>query len=111
LVEYLDTLDCGIDEFYKDVRAAQHEKNDPYISTFIDCLLASADYESFYKVMAREGSRSAAKKIASVSSVASTNAESKVGTKKTLKSTSKYSQDDENDDFNDYEIGEKKSHK
>jgi hypothetical protein len=23
--------------------------------TFIDCLLASADYESFYKVMTREG--------------------------------------------------------
>lgn len=63
-MEYLNSLDCGIETFYKDVRAAQHEANDPYISQFIDCLLASADYESFYKVMAREGSKSAARRAA-----------------------------------------------
>ena len=32
--------------------------------TFIDCLLASADYESFYKVMAKEGARSLLRKSA-----------------------------------------------
>ena len=64
LVEYLKTLHCGVDEFYKDVRAAQNEQTDHYISMFIDCLLASTDYESFYKVMAREGAKSAARRAA-----------------------------------------------
>ncbi|RYH00320.1 hypothetical protein EON65_49525 [archaeon] len=48
-----------IAEFYQEVRDAQHETHDLYVSTFVDCLLASADYESFYKVMAKEGHRSA----------------------------------------------------
>ena len=53
----------SIEEFYKDVHEAQSEDNDdPYIRTFIDCLLASTDYDSFYRVMAREGSKSAARK-------------------------------------------------
>lgn len=55
-------LDVPIDEFYRDVRDAQNEVNDPYVQTFIDCLLASADYSSFYKVMAREGAKSLALK-------------------------------------------------
>lgn len=46
------------------MREAQHDSQDLYISTFIDCLLASADYDSFYKVMAREGSRVASAKAA-----------------------------------------------
>jgi len=45
----------SINDFYREVRDAQNETDDPYLLTFIDCLLASADYESFYKVMAREG--------------------------------------------------------
>lgn len=57
LENYLKTLDVPIEEFYRDVRDAQNEADDPYLSTFIDCLLASADYDSFYKVMAREGQR------------------------------------------------------
>lgn len=56
------TLDVTIEEFYRDVRDAQNETDDPYLSTFIDCLLASADYDSFYKVMAKEGAKSLAKK-------------------------------------------------
>jgi len=62
LESYLSTLDVTTEEFYRDVRDAQNETEDPYLQTFVDCLLASADYESFYKVMSREGSKSAARK-------------------------------------------------
>lgn len=44
------------------MRDAQEETTDAYLQTFIDCLLASADYESFYKVMSREGMKVAARK-------------------------------------------------
>lgn len=53
----MKSLDVPIEEFYREIRDAQNETDDPYLSTFIDCLLASADYDSFYKVMAREGQR------------------------------------------------------
>jgi len=33
----------------------QEDSLDPYLQQFVKCLLASADYDSFYKVMAREG--------------------------------------------------------
>eukprot|EP01035_Chromulina_nebulosa_P019483 gene19483-25369_t len=55
LTTYIQSLNCSIDEFYDDVRAAKEETTDPYLLQFIECLLASADYESFYKVMHREG--------------------------------------------------------
>lgn len=58
----MNTLDVTIEEFYQDVRDAQNDTTDPYLLTFIDCLLASADYESFYKVMSREGQKSASRK-------------------------------------------------
>jgi hypothetical protein len=61
-VSYLNTLDVSIEDFYRDVRDAQNDTTDPYLLTFIDCLLASADYESFYKVMSREGQKSASRK-------------------------------------------------
>ncbi|KAJ1419216.1 hypothetical protein B484DRAFT_351547 [Ochromonadaceae sp. CCMP2298] len=64
LVSYLKTLKVSIEEFYRDVRDAQAEEPDPYLQTFIDCLLASADYESFYKVMSREGQKSLSRKAA-----------------------------------------------
>ena len=51
-----------IEEFYRDVRDAQDDTTDPYLLTFIDCLLASADYESFYKVMSKEGQKSASRR-------------------------------------------------
>ena len=59
-------MDCSIEEFYQDVRDAQRDNNetDPYILVFIDCLLASADYDSFYKVMYKQGLLSKAKKNA-----------------------------------------------
>ena len=59
LTDYLATLDHSIEDFYAEVRNTQDESMDPYLRTFIDCLLASADYESFYKVMVREGKKRA----------------------------------------------------
>ena len=59
LTEYLMTLDHSIEEFYAEVREAQDESVDPYLRTFIDCLVASADYDSFYKVMVKEGKKRA----------------------------------------------------
>ncbi len=59
LTEYLSTLETSIEEFYAEVREVQDESMDPYLKTFVDCLLASADYESFYKVMVREGKKKA----------------------------------------------------
>jgi hypothetical protein len=58
LENYLNTLDIPIEDFYREVREAQEETEDPYVRTFIDCLVASTDYDSFYRVMAREGNRS-----------------------------------------------------
>lgn len=59
LTEYLSTLDQSISDFYAEVKDVQDESMDPYLKTFVDCLLASADYESFYKVMVREGKKKA----------------------------------------------------
>jgi hypothetical protein len=44
-----------VEELYREVRETQSEATDPYLKMFIDCLLASADYDSFYKVMVKEG--------------------------------------------------------
>ncbi len=74
LTSYLESLDCSINDFYREVR--EYDENaelEPYLRTFIHCLLASADYESFYKVMVREGRKSAYNK----SKIASSKAESK----------------------------------
>lgn len=59
LTKFVSQIDCTIEEFYSEVREAQDESVDPYLRVFIDCLLASADYESFYKVMVREGKKKA----------------------------------------------------
>ena len=52
LTDYLEQIDCTVEELYREVRETQSETTDPFLKTFIDCLLASADYESFYKVFA-----------------------------------------------------------
>jgi len=59
LTDYLMALDRNIEDFYTEVRESQDDAMDPYLKTFVDCLLASADYESFYKVMVREGKKKA----------------------------------------------------
>lgn len=57
LSEHLEALDISIEEFYKDIRIIQDTSTDPYLLQFLDCLVASADYESFYKVMWKEGQK------------------------------------------------------
>ena len=57
LTDYLESIDCPIEELYTEVRLTQTETTDPYLKMFIECLLASADYESFYKVMIKEGKK------------------------------------------------------
>lgn len=90
LEKYLNTLDCSIEEFYRDVRDAQDSTDDPYLMTFIDCLLASADYDSFYKVMAREGQRSVAKKTAAAGKLPSPpRADAKAGSSGRMSADSK----------------------
>ena len=86
LTSYLDSLDCPIDEFYREVRKVQKETDDQYLLTFIDCLLASCDYDSFYKVMVREG-----KKLKTLEK-AESKSESKAESKKELKSEGKASE-------------------
>ena len=48
-------MEIPLDEFHKEVAEIQEESEDPYLKQFVKCLLASADYDSFYRVMAREG--------------------------------------------------------
>jgi hypothetical protein len=100
LESYLKTVDVSIQEFYKDVREAQHESPDPYLATFIDCLLASADYDSFYKVMAREGAKSLARKQATASIVPIAESKSEGKNDDDFVSSKKGGDDDE--DFRDY---------
>ena len=59
LTKFVSSIDVSIEEFYAEVRETQEESMDPYLRVFVDCLLASADYESFYKVMVREGKKKA----------------------------------------------------
>ena len=78
--EYLSKIGIPIADFYDEIRECQAEAtNDPYLSTFIDCLLASADYDSFYKVMARAGRKLATEKLstASISPIADSKSEAK----------------------------------
>lgn len=60
LSDYIESLDCTIDEFYHEVAAI---KDDPQIKDkkllhFVNYLIGCTDYPSFYKVMVR-----AAKKL------------------------------------------------
>ncbi len=64
LTTYISSLNSTIEEFYDEVSTFKNEENDPYIAQFIECLLASADYDSFYRVMVREGKKSKAARAA-----------------------------------------------
>lgn len=57
LTEYLDSIGCTVEELYAEVRETKDQTHDAYLLLFIDCLVASADYESFYKVMLKEGKK------------------------------------------------------
>ncbi len=69
MTNYLSSLDVPIEEFYQEVREFQGRTDDPYLKLFVDCLLASADYESFYKVMWKEGRKLASPSPRSVGKI------------------------------------------
>lgn len=50
-------MEVPISDFYDEVRESKDVTDDPYLKLFIECLLASTDYSSFYKVMAKEGKK------------------------------------------------------
>eukprot|EP00617_Octactis_speculum_P003819 CAMPEP_0185774552 /NCGR_PEP_ID=MMETSP1174-20130828/78777_1 /TAXON_ID=35687 /ORGANISM="Dictyocha speculum, Strain CCMP1381" /LENGTH=141 /DNA_ID=CAMNT_0028461777 /DNA_START=223 /DNA_END=648 /DNA_ORIENTATION=+ len=59
LADYIENHPDGpgatVTEFYRELKAAQEcDFADEGTQMFIDCLVASADYDSFYSVMVRE---------------------------------------------------------
>lgn len=88
-------MDVSIEEFYKEVREYQDD-SDPYINVFIDCLVASCNYDSFYKVMVKEGIKSKTKgKSNNRKGLATISSESKHEEKLPDVADSKYSGDDD----------------
>ena len=58
LTTYVESLGYTITDFYAEVRDVQVDSStDEHMKLFIDCLIASMDYESFYKVMIREAKK------------------------------------------------------
>jgi len=111
LESYLKTLNCTIEEFYREVREVQDDGSDPYLNQFIQCLLASADYESFYKVMYKEG-RKKAIELKAAGPTISVAAESKGEAKGVSASSSKGEDLDRLEDFDeDYKSEGKSSYK
>jgi hypothetical protein len=96
LTEFVESLDCSIEDFYREVRDAQAEDQDEYLKYFIDCLLASADYESFYKVMSKHGKLQQAAGGAASTSAADSKADSK---KLERKASSSKKGDDDDEDY------------
>ena len=54
MTDYLATLGVSIEKFYRELRDIE-EQPDYQTNLFIECLIASTTYESFYRVMARAG--------------------------------------------------------
>jgi The ARF-like 2 binding protein BART len=55
LEEFIEREGATQEEFYAAIRDNQ-DSRDPGIKLFVTCLLASADYDSFFKVMVKVGS-------------------------------------------------------
>lgn len=55
LSEYITSLDVSPNEFYRELEAVQNDPNikDKKLRHFVNYLIASTDYESFYKIMGR----------------------------------------------------------
>ena len=93
-------MDCTIEDFYREVRDTQREfEEDPssadeYLQYFIDCLLASADYDSFYRVMAKQGRLYRISK-ADEKDYKTTGAPAKKGSAPSAKAEGKYADDDD----------------
>ncbi|CAM9292062.1 unnamed protein product [Ectocarpus sp. 8 AP-2014] len=61
LEEFIEREGSTINDFYNVIR--DHQTNpDPQVQLFINCLLASADYDSFFNVMKKEAEKSLRKK-------------------------------------------------
>jgi hypothetical protein len=60
LSDYISKLDCSIEDFYEQLMAVQDDPNikDKKLKHFVNYLIASTDYNSFYKIIVR-----AAKKL------------------------------------------------
>lgn len=60
LSDYISKLDCSIEDFYEQLMAVQDDPSikDKKLKHFVNYLIASTDYNSFYKIIVR-----AAKKI------------------------------------------------
>lgn len=74
LSEYIESLDVSINEFYRELSEIQNDPNikDKKLLHFVNYLVASTDYESFYKIMGR-----AAKKARKLEDALDDRAESK----------------------------------
>ncbi|CAM9406241.1 unnamed protein product [Discosporangium mesarthrocarpum] len=57
LEDFIEREGSTITDFYNVIRDHQGS-TDPQVQLFIDCLLASADYDSFFNVMKKEGRKS-----------------------------------------------------
>lgn len=58
LTKYVESLGFSIHDFYAEVSELQTDDNtSEHMRLFLECLLASMDYDSFYKVMLREGKK------------------------------------------------------
>lgn len=98
LETYLKTLDVSIEDFYAEVRQVKEDGDDPFLNTFVRCLLASADYESFYKVMYKEGKKKALELKSGPSVSISTGADAKPEAKSERDSAKALSNEAEEED-------------
>lgn len=59
LMDYIESMDVSINEFYRELAAVKDDKEikDKKMLHFVNYLVASTDYESFYKVMGRAAKR------------------------------------------------------
>jgi hypothetical protein len=42
LTDYIESLDCSIEDFYREVKETGIATEDPYLQKFVECLMASA---------------------------------------------------------------------
>ena len=53
----LTKMNVDLEAFQAEVMEFKENQTDFYLSNFVRCLLASMDYDSFYRVMAKEGKK------------------------------------------------------
>ena len=80
LSEYIESLDVSVNDFYRELQDVRDDPNikDKKLLHFVNYLIASTDYESFYKIMGR-----VAKKARKAEDTLDDRAESKTSESKT----------------------------